>query len=50
MWERIILAGIATFCIYLFLNLGNNSSQTGFLRQNLLETTHLALDIPLSSR
>lgn len=26
MWERIVLAGIITFCIYLFLNLGGNSA------------------------
>jgi hypothetical protein len=26
MWERIILAAITTFCIYLFLNLSNESS------------------------
>lgn len=50
MWERIILAGIATFCLYLFLNLGSNSTQTGFLRQSLLKTTHLILEIPLSPR
>ncbi len=49
MWERIILAGIATFCIYLFLNVGNNSKQTGFLKQSFLRTTHLVLEIPLSS-
>lgn len=26
MWERIILATVITFCIYLFLNLGGESS------------------------
>ena len=26
MWERIILATVITFCIYLFLNIGGESS------------------------
>ena len=26
MWERIILAVVTTFCIYVFLNIGNESS------------------------
>ena len=31
MLERIVLAAIATFCIYLFLNLGGKSSNTSSL-------------------
>jgi len=31
MLERILLAGIITFCIYLFLNLGGKSSQSSVL-------------------
>jgi hypothetical protein len=26
MWERILLAAVITFCVYLFLNLGSKSS------------------------
>ncbi len=28
MWERIVLAAIITFCVYLFLNLGTNPINT----------------------
>ena len=31
MWERIILATVITFCIYLFLNLGGESSSRSSL-------------------
>ena len=50
MWERIILAGVATFCIYLFLNAGSKSTQTGFVGQDLLSTTYLVFEIPLTAQ
>lgn len=50
MWERLILAGIATFCIYLFLHLGNNSKQPGFIGQSFTHTPHFIFNIPLFSR
>jgi len=34
MFERIILAAILTFCAYLFLNLGGNSSKTPVIDAN----------------
>ena len=34
MLERILLASIITFCIYLFLNLGGKSSQSPALDAN----------------
>ena len=37
MLERIVLAAIITFCVYLFLNLGAKSSETRSL--NMTKTT-----------
>lgn len=35
MWERVILATVITFCIYLFLNLGGKSStEPSFYAEN----------------
>ena len=50
MWERLILAGIATFCIYLFLHLGNNSKQPSFIGQSFTQAPHFIFNIPLFSR
>jgi hypothetical protein len=50
MWERLVLAGIATFCIYLFLHLGNNSTQPKLIGQSLIKPPHFIFNLPLLSR
>ena len=50
LWERLVLAVVATFCIYLFLNLGNNSKQPSFIGQSLTEGSHFIFNIPFFSR
>ena len=50
MWERLILAGVATFCIYLFLNLGNKPTQPNFIGQNLIKTPPIIFNLPLFYR
>lgn len=34
MFERILLAAVITFCVYLFLNLGSKSSSTPSINAN----------------
>ena len=50
MGERLILAVVATFCIYLFLHLGNSSTKPQFLGQKLTNASHFIFNIPLLSR
>ena len=50
MWERLVLASVATLCIYLFLNLGNKPTQPNFIGQSLIKTPHVIFNIPLFSR
>lgn len=48
MLERLLLAGVATFCIYLFLHIGNSTQP--IYGQNLTKTPHLIFNIPFFSR
>ena len=50
MWERLVLAGVATFCIYLFLNLSSKPTQPNVVGQNLISTPHVIFNLPLFSR
>lgn len=50
MLERLLLAGVATFCIYLFLPIGNNSTQPSFYGQSLTKAPHLIFNLHLFSR
>lgn len=50
MLERLFIAGVATFCIYLFLNIGNNSTQPSFFGQSLSKAPHLIFNLPMFSR
>jgi hypothetical protein len=50
MWERLILAGIVTFCIYVFLHLGNSSTQPKLIGQSLIKPPHFIFNLPLLSR
>lgn len=50
MWEKLLLSVVATFCIYLFLNLGNSSTSSQFLGRNLTNASHFIFNIPLLSR
>lgn len=50
MLERIVLAAIVTFCVYLFINLGEKSSQPAFVGGRLTRTTDLLNSIPLLSK
>ena len=46
MFERIILAAVITFCVYLFLNLGGNSSKAPVIdakQQTIPEFIHRAM-------
>jgi hypothetical protein len=50
MLERIILAAIATLCIYLFLQLGTKQPQPTFLGGSLTKTTNFLYSLPVFSR
>lgn len=43
MLERLLLAVIATFCFYLFCQVGSTSSPSRFFGENLVETPKLLL-------
>lgn len=47
MLERIILAAIATFCIYLFLQLGTKQSQPAFFGESLTRAPDFIHNFPL---
>ena len=50
MLERIILAAIATLCIYLFLQLGSKQPQSSFLGGSLTKTSNFLYHFPAFSR
>lgn len=50
MLERIVLAAIATVCVYLFLNLGENPSQPALVGNRLTQTQNLFNNIPFFSK
>jgi hypothetical protein len=50
MIERFLLAAIATFCFYLFFQLGSNTEKPGFLGNGLTQMPNFAYSTPLISR
>ena len=50
MLERLLLAGVATFCMYLFLHIGNSYTQPSFYGQRLTQAPHFIFNLPLFSR
>ncbi len=50
MWERLILAAVATFCFYLFLHLGDNTPQSNLFGRNLTKAPNFIFNIPILSR
>ena len=49
-WERLILAAVATFCFYLFLQLGDNTPQSNLFGRNLTKAPNFIFNIPILSR
>ena len=43
MLERLLLAAVATFCLYLFSHLGSDSLPSRFFGENLVKTPTLFL-------
>ncbi len=50
MWERLILAAVATFCFYLFLHLGGNAPQSNLIGRNSTKAPNFIFNIPIFSR
>ena len=50
MWEKLILAAVATCCFYLFLQLGGNTPESNLFGGNLTKTPSFIFNLPLFSR
>ncbi len=50
MWEKLILAAVATVCFYLFLHLGGNTPQSKLFGRNLTKAPSFIFNIPILSR
>ena len=47
MWERLLLAVIATLCFYLFLNFGTSSPQSSIFGKNITKAPSFIFNIPI---
>jgi uncharacterized membrane protein YjjB (DUF3815 family) len=47
MIERFLLAAIATFCFYLFFQLGNNTTKPALLGNGLTQVPNFAYSTPI---
>ena len=50
MWERLLLAAIATLCFYLFLNFGTGNSQPSLFGKTITRAPSLIFNIPIFNR
>ena len=50
MWERLLLAAIATLCFYLYLNLGSSNPQPSFFGKSLTKAPNFIFNIPILNR